>query len=627
MKIVKEESYKRELTPQPWHAKLEEASAFFANRNHMDITSEEGFKSVMATDNCRKAYTDYVASLVTDDAEQRDMISRLSLHSMEDARNPLAASREATDSLANNANYSSLAKLNSWVIVGYTARSKCLELFHTFSSDDPTVSFKYNVSYLMQGNGTKKYIRPNADRDGELATLYDLPVILPDAGQIGKIDHLDNITGQNTNGSEIWLSLTGGLRGNVFDDNGGKYDRTKFTLEKNPRITGIRYDLTKAGIADAATPVGTLSVYADRKTSTGEQQKKTFYNPIEIPYTTTGGANASCQVTILGAFDLDSGDYDFNATGGAITHIQLEAKLTNVANELGSVRSGNYQIVEDFSVDNHPYGTVPVVPEMSDDFNAGGQGVSAVAFFTDQVVSGLANARDQVMERELDNSYARDVKNHPLYAKVGGFKGSISFPLAARLPGGSDPMSWMAAGLKNTIIHHFSSAEMNTYFEDNTVRQWYILGSELDVDRIPDISYSSWDGSTGVGGGAEKYGFQLDGRAGFMDSMNRKVRVIGSHYKRHYQDLKGNRIPMRAVCKSLSLEQPTNLYLPYSFRVYSGISPEYSKRTGLIISARDCIKSMALVQSRITLVGNSDNLYGAICSSQTVNTVDVTPKP
>jgi hypothetical protein len=62
----------------------------------------------------------------------------------------------------------------------------------------------------------------------------------------------------------------------------------------------------------------------------------------------------------------------------------------------------------------------------------------------------------------------------------------------------------------------------------------------------------------------------------------------------------------------MDLEQPTTLYLPYSFRVYSGIMPEYTNRTGLIVAARDCIKVMLQAQSRITLKGNTDNLYNDI---------------
>jgi hypothetical protein len=47
---------------------------------------------------------------------------------------------------------------------------------------------------------------------------------------------------------------------------------------------------------------------------------------------------------------------------------------------------------------------------------------------------------------------------------------------------------------------------------------------------------------------------------------------------------------------------------------------ETSKRTGLIIAARDCIKTLSCVQSRISLVGNTDDLYSAICSWDSGNT-------
>jgi hypothetical protein len=616
MEIVRSEKYRDSFKPQPWHSKLEEAKSFFESRYHQDITSERGFESVMATEGWRDQYNDYVASLVTDEAT-RDIIKKVTRHSMEDVRNPLAVSTEATDTLANNANYSALAKLNSWIIVGYTARSKCLELYHTFSSDDPTVSFKYNISYIKKANDPEEYIRPNADRDGDIGPLYDLPIIAPvlhDADPA--FAHLEQITGVSLNGkNDIWIKINPGIMGNLFDDNGGEFDPTKYTLEKNPTIVGVYYDLTDLGADDddetgIVDGKGYVKTYSERQENTGEQQKKNFYAPLTIPYKVSD-VSKSVDAVIMGVIDLDTGAYQFSAIG-PITHIQLDIRVTNVANELGTIRAGNRTIVETFSVDNHPYGTVPVVPEMSDDFNAGGSGVSATAFFTDQVTGALASMRDIVMERELDTAYEKGPTNHRLYAKLGGFKGNVSFPLAARLAGGSDPFSWMTIGLKNTIVQHLTMADMSCYFEDNIPRQWYILGAEYDINRIPDFTYSDWDGKDA--GQAEKYGFTLDGSAGFMDNHQRSVRVIGSSYRRHYQNKQGQRLPMRVSLKSLSLEQPTSVYLPYSFRVYAGIMTEYSKRTGLIIAARDCIRTLSCVQSRISLVGNNDNLYNAICS-------------
>lgn len=605
MKIIHSQKYEKTMNASSWHDKLDEARTLFMNQAHADITSELGFNAIMASEANRDQYNDLVASLVGTDEETRSIVKDVARHSMDDVRTGFRA-HEGADAMANNANYNQLAKLNSWVIVGYTARSKALELYHTFTSDDPTVSFEYTLNYVVHGSDTKQYYRPMAERDGDLAFMYDLPQLLPDATDafVNSQSHLEKDAAvESTNGgSQIWIKIAGGITGNLFADNNNQYDRTKFTLEKNPSITGIKYSFQEGG----QTYAGALQVYFDRYDGYGEQQKKHFHNSVDIPY---GNGGATKTAEIYGEIDLDSGDYSFSPVG-PITAIQLDVRLTNVANELGSTRAGSKKIVESFSVDNHPYATVPVVPEVSDDFNIAGEGVSAVAYWTDKVTSALANMRDVVMENALDKAYNKNVKDFKLYNMLGGWKSSFDFPVTARLPGGGDPLSWMKTGVKFSITNHLLNAERTTFFEDDTPRQWYILGYEGDTNLIPDVTYSNWDGSEGVGGTAEKYGFGINGRAGFVDSENRRVRVIGSTYNRHYINKKTNtRVPMRAVLKSLSLEQPTTLYCSYSFRCYSGISPEYGNRTGLIVSCRDSINILTGVQSRITFSDNSDNLY------------------
>ncbi|MDR2409341.1 MAG: hypothetical protein LBE13_14675, partial [Bacteroidales bacterium] len=263
MEILRTERYKDSYKPQPWHAKLDEVKTYFENRYHQDITTESGFNAVMATEGLKDMYNDMVASLVTDNEHVNKLIKNVSSHTMADVRNPLTISTEATDSLANNANYSALAKLNSWVIVGYTARSKCLELYYPYNTDQPTISFKYNISYLKEGNKPEEYIRPNADRDGDLGPLYDLPVIAPSAESIPNIKHLEN-KGISYNGvNNIWIKIAGGVKGNIFDDNGGQFDPNKYTLEKNPMIVGVFYNLSDFD-EDADTATGSIRTYAER---------------------------------------------------------------------------------------------------------------------------------------------------------------------------------------------------------------------------------------------------------------------------------------------------------------------------------------------------------------------------
>lgn len=620
MKIIHEEQYRKTLSNESWHDKLEEAAVTFKNAAHADITSELGFNSIMSSEALGENYTDMVASLAKSDETTYNNLKSVMRHSMHDARTGVR-SGEAADAMANNANYNALAKLNSWVIVGYTARSKALELYHTITSDDPTVSYKYTIDYTVRGSDTKKYYHPQADRDGDLADMYDLPQLLPSDNTefLKENTHLENDTfvDSTNEGSTVWIKVAGGVTGNLFKDANNAYDMTKFTLEKNPRVTGIKYSIPNT--ENTSSPyTGAMSVFFERNDATGNTAVKHFFNHVDIPYK-DGAASASGE--LYGQINLDTGDYSFSSVG-AITAIQLDVRLTNVANELGTIRSGSETYVESFNVDNHPYATVPISPEVSDDFNIAGEGVSAVAYWTDQVTKTLANARDQVFERELDKAYARPAESFDLFNKLGGWKRQFDFPVTARLPGGGDPFSWMKTGIKQSLVNHLLGSEQFTYFEDDTQRQWYILGHETDTNLIPDITYSNWDGNEGgIGGASEKYGFGINGRAGYVDSMGRAIRIIGSTYKRHYANKAGKRVPMRAVLKSTNLDQPTTIYLPYSFRVYSGIMPEYSNRTGLIVSCRDCIKVMSLVQSRITFSGNSDNLYRDIVANNTVSGV------
>lgn len=612
MKIINTKRYDKQMSHSAWHDKLEEARTTFMNTAHADITSELGFSAIMASEANRDMYNDLVASLVSNDESARENVANIARHSMDDARTGFRTN-EGADAMANNANYNQLAKLNSWVIVGYTARSKALELFHTFTSDDPTVSFEYTLNYVVHGSDTKRYYRPMAERDGDLAFMYDLPQLLPDENEsfLSRNSHLElDSSAESTNGgSKVWVKVEGGVNGNLFADNNNKYDRTKFTLEKNPMITGIKYEF-----ADGEDTVeGVIPVFFDRYDGFGEQQIKHFHDSINIPY--ADGAKSK-TVEIYGQIDLDSGDYSFSPVG-PVKAIQLDVRLTNVANELGSTRAGSTKIVETFSVDNHPYATVPVVPEVSDDFNIAGEGVSAVAYWTDKVTSALANMRDVVFEKKLDQAYNKPVNQFKLYPMLGGWKGSFDFPVTARLPGGGDPLSWMKTGVKFSITNHLLRGETDTYFEDDTARQWYILGHVTDTKLIPDVTYSNWDGGDGVGGNQEKYGFGVSGTSGFCDSEGCRVRVIGSTYKRHLQNKNGQRIPMRAVLKSLNLDQPTTLYNSYSYRVYSGISPEYGNRTGLIVSCRDSINILTGAQSRITFSDNSENLYRDIVNNNT----------
>lgn len=597
----------RALTPQPFHDKLNSIKTVMQQRYHFNPMLETGFNSVLSSESMVEQIGQTVAELIPDEQSRENYLS-IYENTMREVVNPFAAfSQEGADAMAPNSNYNQFARLNPWTILGYIARSKALEMFHTINHDQPTVTYEYNLSYVVKGSDPTRYILPNAARDGSLQDLFTLPQLSVDLDLVGVggFEHLASLNTGPAAAAEGWVSVPS--KGNLLTEAGSEYDPAKYAIERNVSISRVYWKVRNE--ADTADITGTVDVYADRHLMTGEISNRMFHYPITVTYDDAGTAK-SFSATLMGVLNLDTGEYELGATSAAITHIQFDARVTNLANELGTVRAGNTKIVETFDVNNRNYGTVPISPEMSDDFNAGGEGVSFVAFMVDKVTEAFANVRDLDMESSLDASFSRGPENHKLYPKLGGSKQTVSFPLAARGAGGGDPFSWQTIGLKNTLNHVLTAAETDTYFEDNIPRQWFILGHEIDTQRIPDVQYTNYGGDAGDGGagsgaagGNFKYGFALDSSSGYADNFGRRVKVIGSKYRRHYQK------PMRAVLKSATIEQPTTVYFPYSFRVFSGISPEYRNRPALTVAARDYIGSLSCVQARVTLTGNTADLY------------------
>ena len=145
MQIVTQQKYKGKLEHEPWHDTLGEVMNSFKMSRHADITAESGFANILASDEASRQYNDAIIGSLMGNApeETRENVAAVMAHSMADVRSNHQMAVEGADAMANNANYNALAKLNAWVIAGYTARAKALELFHTFTHDDPTISFRF----------------------------------------------------------------------------------------------------------------------------------------------------------------------------------------------------------------------------------------------------------------------------------------------------------------------------------------------------------------------------------------------------------------------------------------------------------------------------------------------------
>jgi hypothetical protein len=592
------------LTPQPFHDKLKSVQNMIQSRYHFNPLDERGFESVLSSESLLENVGQSITELVGDEGA-KSLYSQVYRNTMGEIRNPFAAmSEEGADALAPNANYNQFARLNPWSILGYIARSKCLELYLTIESDTPTVTYEYNLSYVVKGTDTTKYFLPNAIRDGTIGGIYDLPELKIDIDSISLYDHLAKKATGPAGEEEGWITLP--AHGNVLREAGPEFEESKFAVERNLSISEVYWKVPDPLDPNNKTVEGHTTVNNDRGFISGEISKRSFSTPLQITFADSQGGTHSFQCNIMGVIDLDTGVYDVAATG-PITHIKFWARATNMANELGTVRTGNTKFVENFDVNGRVYGNVPISPQQTDDFNAAGEGVTFVAYSVDKLTESFAGVRDIDMETRLDRSFTDGPDSHRLWPKIGGSAQSLNFPLAARGAGGGDPFTWATIGLKNTLNFMFANAETDTYFEDHIVRNWFILGHETDVFRIPDISFTNFAGDTDQPAGAAsanfKYGFALDAAAGYADNFGRRVKVFGSKYRRHQGK------PMRAVLKSNNIAQPTQVYLPYSFRVFSSISPEHRNLPSLSVAARDYVGALSTCQARIQLIGNNVGLY------------------
>lgn len=596
---------KKKLAYQPFHDKLEGIQTMFKAKRIGDPLTAQGYEDVVSTESFADLYVREMEGIISNEGD-REVFKHLVAQNIKEERNPFSAFSQEGFELAPNTNYNQFSNLNSWTILGYIARSKCLELFFQITNDKPTITYEYNLSYVRTADD-REFPLPFAVRDGSIGNALDLPEALP----LVSVDnpHIEELTVDTVTSN--WIMI--GSRGNLLSEAG--FAPAKYALERNIEIGKIRYDFLKL---DGTTHVtGTMDIHLGRAFVAGDQANRSFYETYTVAYTDSGAKTKT--FSILGSINLDTSEYMVGQAGDAIvTHFQFgEARVTNLANELGTLRAGNKKIIQTFDVNNRIYGTVPIGPELTDDFNAGGDGVSYTAYMVDKITEAYSGIRDLDMESVLDKAYLKTVTQFPLAPKLGGYKKDVTFPLTARGAGGGDPFSWVRDGLRDTIRHTFVDAETETYFETGTPRQWIILGHETDTQRIPDITYANYSGDGGAEntGGVFKYGFAVDVGAGFSDSFGRRVKVIGSHYKRHSGKA------MRAVQKSMTIEQPTTVYFPYSFRVFAGISPEYRNRPALCVATRDYIGVLASVQARIDLVGNDADLYEKLSK----NSAGITP--
>lgn len=629
------------LASAPWHKAAETMQTLFRSKRIGDPMTDSGWQMLTSTEGWQDSFKNELFKNIPGlKANEEHFLAVESMidNTLREVANPFspyASAREGLDAMAPNANYNQFARLNPFTILGYIARCKVIDMFHTVNSDKPTITYEYNYEYILKGDDPTTYQVPQSIRDGSLMGILDLPRAVPhvsgDAPWIHAAFTNAGTTGANAlaalipadqdgvANSDPWIAI--GSSGNILEEAG--FPAFNHSLERNISIATIRWMAPVTGVSGGVAQY--LSAYLDRDFASGDTSQRIFKESFKTSFVDTGAANAVVPVTLtlLGVVNLDTGDYSMAQAGTTpyITHFQFLAHVTNLANEMGTVRGGAKKFIETFDVNNKITGTVPISQLMADDFNLAGEGVTYTAYMVDKMTEAYAGFRDLEMERELDRSYMKPKESFRLFAKLGGYDGPIPagapstfqnnpipFIYTARGAGGGDVFQWARDGLRDMIRHVLVEGDVRTQFESSIPRSWQMYGAEKDIQRIPDITYTNYagEGDDGSAAGNYRYGFAVDTAAGFSDNFGRRVKVIGSKDSRRWGK------PIVCQLKSTTLEQPTTVYFPYSFRVFSGISPEYGKLPALCIFQRDYIGTLTKAQVRFTIDGNDVNAYARI---------------
>ncbi|MGL4949666.1 MAG: hypothetical protein ACRC5M_04730 [Anaeroplasmataceae bacterium] len=628
--MVTKLTYKNEdLAYQPFHDVLRTIENVARSKNIQRPFSERGFEDILQTESLKDTYVNAFSSLFKGCESRQQAFKNCVKHSFEEHSNTFAQYMDANGNEGHNGfgveGYGATAVAgghNNWtrlapvLTAGYLARSRALELYLIVNEDKPTFWREYTVNYSQKGLNGERLLLPKAIRTGEIAGITDLPLCDPVPGTINSDN--ENVVERTSDSGRKLNMIKAGTTGNLMDQaqfaDGTPVDKFKHALERKCSIDFICVKV------NGAEKVVRCDIECNLKT--GKTSERLFNHVVSVKYS-DGGVQKVKPIRVTAVMDLDTGNYHVLTDGSTdLVAVHFKVNVTNVANEMTTYMNGQDKHVLTFEVENKIYGSIPIIPEMQADYNAGGEGVSWVAYMTDQMTETYAGIRDVDLENYNEGEFEKSAEDFELSFKLGGWKQTATYPLIPRQPGGSDDiLGPQRMAMKTYLTRLFTRSEKFVYFDKQIERQWIIMANDEDVDILPDVS---WTGATNEVGGGEgqsnfRYGFSLDDAYGYMDNFGRKTRVIGSTDER-WQDR-----PMWAVSKSLTVAAPTLMYLPYMFRVFSSISPDMRNRPAMLFASRDAKRVSTMVQARITLEGNDLNLLANSAAFAAGHTKAFTP--
>ena len=497
-----------------------------------------------------------------------------------------------------------------FIIGGWLASARSEEIFqHIDNKNNMRLEFEYNIDYAQIGD--QKFFFPQCFRAGEITGFNKLP-------QVDWVTPNTN-TGLYTApepwcGEDMFILLnaadgsdTAGVKGNLLTVSGR--NKMKYGIEPNYQLTAIKFQNGEGG--EVITRRTELH-YSIMIGQTNERDMKATYTLKDV-----AGFDEPIVLQIYMRVNIDNGDFILFVKAPTAKALKLikgfkfDGRVSNEANEITDIPTmgvDKFQFIRECEYRN--YSKVSLNEYMADNFRIGGNNnISYAAYATDKMLQyTIANreleAEDFLIKQVLDDSV--DIDTFELTRKMGGFiQNNLSFGISKFTPGlGLQDYKF---GLKNYLNKVLAMADTDLNIPTSVKREWILMGYDAVVTEFPEVKFenAAVNLQEQAEGSAvnEHYGFAVDTKCGYIDSLGRSVRIIGNTDKRWQE--RGPSV--YGALRTYSMEYPFLVYYPHAIRMFTAIDPDMPNRTAIILGGREFRGHFAAAAIKLTLEGVLDS--------------------
>ena len=471
------------------------------------------------------------------------------------------------------------------------------------------LEFEYNIDYAQIGD--QKFFFPQCFRAGEITGFNKLP-------QVDWVTPNTN-TGLYTApeawcGEDMFILLnpadgsdTAGVKGNLLTVSGR--NKMKYGIEPNYQLTAIKFQNGESGEVMTRRTELHYSIMVGQP---NERDMKATYTLKDV-----SGFDEPIVLQIYMRVNIDNGDFLLFVKAPTAKALKLikgfkfDGKVSNEANEITDIPTmgvDKFQFIRECEYRN--YSKVSLNEYMADNFRIGGNNnISYAAYATDKMLQyTIANreleAEDFLIKQVLDDSV--DIDTFELTRKMGGFiQNNLSFGISKFTPGlGLQDYKF---GLKNYLNKVLAMADTDLNIPTSVKREWILMGYDAVVTEFPEVKFenAAVNLQEQAEGSAvnEHYGFAVDTKCGYIDSLGRSVRIIGNTDKRWQE--RGPSV--YGALRTYSMEYPFLVYYPHAIRMFTAIDPDMPNRTAIILGGREFRGHFAAAAIKLTLEGVLDS--------------------